>query len=85
MNKDLKAGTAAQQSDAAEVPSSSQPCSNTLVMGSFVSNYEGQRIVQCCRCRHKHKKGDRIMVKKTTHSETAVCPKCRAESYYNCP
>jgi len=33
-NRITFAGTDAQQSDAAEVPTSSQPCSNTFVIGS---------------------------------------------------
>ena len=33
-NRITSAETAAQQSDAAEVPTSSQPCSNTFVIGS---------------------------------------------------
>lgn len=33
-NRITSAGTDAQQSDAAEVPTSSQPCSNTFVIGS---------------------------------------------------
>lgn len=33
-NRTTSAGTDAQQSDAAEVPTSSQPCSNTFVIGS---------------------------------------------------
>jgi len=37
MNKDLKAGTDAQQSGAAEVPTSSQPCSNTFVSCRWLS------------------------------------------------
>jgi len=37
-NRITSAETAAQQSDAAEVPMSSQPCSNTFVSGCFLSS-----------------------------------------------
>jgi hypothetical protein len=39
-NNEMSAGNEAEQSDAAQVPTSCQPIGNTLVTGSFLSRYK---------------------------------------------
>ena len=55
------------------------------VMGSYLTDAEASKMVECCECGHKHKKGDRFEKKQTEYMNAYVCPQCGDESYYNCP
>ena len=61
MSKELNAGTTADSSNQAELPTSSQPCTKPLVVRSALvtpDNYLGMEewymaVIECPKCKHK--------------------------------
>lgn len=51
-------------------------------LGGIISKKDAEELIECCRCGHKHKKGERVKKKASEFMGTYVCPKCGCESYY---
>ena len=68
-----------------ETTPSSQHDAKLPLMCSYLTNAEANKIVECCECGYKHKKGDRVGQKQTEHRIGYLCPQCGYESYYDCP
>lgn len=43
----------------------------------------GDKDVQCTRCRHKHRKSERLVQASGDGFHARVCPRCRCRSYFD--